>query len=149
MAAGPWILYNTAKRHIGDGTIDLDSDTFQMSLFGAASNAADATMELIGQLTNEVAAGFGYTTGGKLMTAVTWTVGASASEMRFSAAPVMWPATGGTISGIRFAVIWANDVVSTERKLLCYCQLETSDIAITSGNSLTVSPSATGIISLN
>jgi len=40
MAASAWQLYNSAKSHIGNGTITLGAGVFKMVLAKAASNAS-------------------------------------------------------------------------------------------------------------
>ena len=143
MAATAWAFYNQAKRYLLDGTVDINTDVFRMSLYMTASNAATMTLSTRTQLTNEVTEGTGYSSSGKLMSTI-WSTGASASEMRWNADAVVWTATG-TISGVRYAVIWevGND------KLICQSALSTSQFQITVGNTLTVTPSANGIFELN
>lgn len=145
MAAGAWTFYNAAKKHLMDGTIDLDSHTFRMCLFTSASNAATPTLSTLAAVTNQVAEQFGYSSSGKALTGVTWGVGASASEMRFDCTAVIWTAAGGSISAVKYAVIF--DV--TGGLLLCYSQLSAAQFSVTSGNTLTVTPSANGIFELN
>lgn len=151
MAAGAWTFYYSAKKHLMDGLIDLDTDTFNMALYTSASNAATAvaTISTLAGVTNQVAAGNGYTTSGKAITAVTWGIGASSSEMRFDSTAVVWTATGGDINNIKYAVIWKVGVSANARKLLCYSQLSTAQFAVTSGNTLTITPSANGYFELN
>jgi hypothetical protein len=149
MAAGAWTFYNASKKHLMDGLIDLDSDTFQMSLYTSASNAATATLSTFAGVTNEIAGGHGYTTSGKAITGVTWGTGASASEMRFNSAAIVWTATGGDIQNIKYAVLWKIAASATARKLLCYSQLSTAQFTVTSGNTLTITPSANGYFELN
>jgi hypothetical protein len=38
MAANAWKRYNKFPEYIGDGTIDLDNDTFKVALFLSTSN---------------------------------------------------------------------------------------------------------------
>lgn len=151
MAASAWVLYNTFKRYMADGTIDLDADVFVLGLYTSASNAATATLSTRGSLTNEVANGNGYVTGGKTLTGVTWSVGASASEMRFDCTATIWSASGGTIANIRYAVIYDNTTGTSagNRKVVGYSALSTAQFSVTTGNTLTVTPSANGIFELN
>lgn len=144
MAASAWAFYNSAKKHLMDGTIDLDTNSFRMSLFTSASNAATNTLSTISQVTGEVAEGFGYSSSGKPLAGVTWGQGASASEMRFDATATQWVAAGGTIPNVKYAVIW-----QTGGLLVCRSQLSTVQFNVTSGNSLTITPSANGIFELN
>jgi hypothetical protein len=151
MAAGAWTFYNAAKKNLMNGLIDLDTDTWKMSLYTSASNAATAvaTVSVMSSLTNQVAEAFGYSSSGKALTGVTWATGASASEMRFDCTAVVWTATGGSISAVKFAVIWKQGAAATDRKLLCFSQLSTAQFSVTSGNTLTITPSANGIFELN
>jgi hypothetical protein len=145
MAAGAWTFYNAAKKHLMDGTIDLDTHSFRMLLFTSASNAATLTLSTLAAVTNQVAEQFGYSSSGKALAGVTWAVGASASEYRFDCTATVWTAAGGSISAIKYAVI----VDTNTGLLLCHSQLSASQFSVTSGNTLTVTPSANGIFELN
>ena len=145
MAAGLWTFYNDGKKHLGDGGIDLDTHAFRMQLHTGSSNAATLTLSDIGQVTNQVANQFGYLSSGKLLTGVTWLPGSLASKMRFTCDPVVWTASGGSISDILYAVI--SDV--TGGLLVCYSKLSDSQFSVTSGNALTVSPASNGIFELS
>ena len=149
MAAGTWTIYNSAKEYMLDGTIDLDGDTFSMSLCTSASNAATATLSVLGSVTNEIADGNGYSTSGQDLSAVTWATGASAGEMRFDATANLWTASGGTIANVRYAVIHVNGASAGAHKLICYAALSTAQFTVGSGDTLTVTPSANGIFELN
>jgi hypothetical protein len=149
MAAGAWTFYNEFKKYLGDGSIDLDANTWRMSLFTSASNAATATLSVISEVTNEVTEANGYSSSGKALTGVTWATGASASEMRFDSTAVIWTATGGTIPNAKIAVLWKEGASAGARKLMAYSLLSTSQFTIGTGNTLTVTPSANGYWELN
>jgi len=146
MAASAWFIFNKAKEYIGDGTIDLDTDNFRMTLHTSAAalstNAASITS--FGSVGSEVASGNGYSTSGKAISAVTWATGASAGEMRFDSTALVWTATGGNIANVRYAVVWASG-----GNLLCWASLSTAQFTVTSGNTLTITPSANGYFELN
>lgn len=144
MAATAWAFYNMAKEYIGDGTIDLDTDVFYMALFLSSSNASTATLSTYASLNNQVASANNYAQGGRALSAVTWATGASASERRFDSTAKIWTASGGTISGIKYAVIYASG-----GQLLCWSKLSTSAFSVTNTNTLTVTPSANGYFELN
>lgn len=147
MAAGAWTFYNIAKKKLMDGSFDLDTNTFRMSLYTSASNAATLTLSTRTSVTNEVTEANGYSSSGKPLASVTWAVGASATEYRWNAAAIVWTAAGGSIANIKFAVIWQSSGVAD--KLLCFSQLSTAQFTVTSGNTLTITPSANGIFELN
>jgi hypothetical protein len=147
MAASAWQLYNTAKRYIGNGTIELGVGNFKMALFTSASNTSTFTLSTFASLTDEIAATGGYVTGGKLLVPATgqWTTGASAKQMKFtySAVGLTFTASGAPLTNIRYAVIYQSG-----GKLLCFCQLSSSQFTVSSPNTLTVLPAATGVFTL-
>lgn len=149
MAVGSWVIYNEAKKYLMDGSIDLNSSTFRMGLYTSASNAATATLSRHSEVTNEISEANGYSSSGKALTGVTWTAGASASEMRFDCTANIWTATGGSLTNVRYAVLFIEGASAGARKLLGYCALSTSQFTVTIGNTLTVVPSANGIFELN
>jgi len=151
MAASAWSIYNKFKEYMADGTIDLDNDVFRLGLYTSASNAATATLSTRGAVTNEVANGNGYTTGGKTLAGVTWATGASAGEMRFDATATIWSASGGNIANIKYAVLYDESTGTSagNRNLVASSQLSTSQFTVTDGNTLTITPSANGIFELN
>ena len=151
MAATAWQLYNSAKSHIGNGTITLGAGVFKMVLAKAASNASTFTLSVYGSLTNEVAAAGGYVTGGRNLLPATgqWIQGASAKQQKFTMSSVglAFTASGASIVDIKYAII-RNSTGSTAGKLLCWCQLSSANFTVTSPNTLTVLPAATGIFTL-
>ena len=147
-AAGAWSFYNEAKKYLMSGDIDLNTSSFRMSLHTSATNAATNTLSVYGSVNNEVAEANGYSSSGKPLT-VTWTVGASASEYRFSFSDVIWTASAGTIPNIKYAVVWITGASAGARKLVCRSALSTAQFTVTTGNTLTVSPSANGMFELN
>ncbi len=151
MAASAWQLYNKAKQHIGNGTITLGAGVFKMVLATSASNASTFTLSTYASVTNEISATGGYTTGGKDLVPATaqWTVGASAKQYKFTMSTVglAFTASGASLTDIKYAII-RNSTGATAGKLLCFCQLSSSQFTVTSPNTLTVLPAATGIFTL-
>ena len=136
MPAGPWRVYNSARHDLLSGDIQLDSDAFVMRLYQNNSNAADVTKTNLSQLTNEVAGGGGYTSGGQALSGVTWAVGTTPDEMRFSANPSLWTGSGAGISNARWAVI----AKSSDGRLFCYCEIDTAPVNVGAGDPLLVEP---------
>ena len=147
MAASAWQLYNYAKRYIGNGTIELGVGNFKMALFTSASNASTFTLSTFASLTNEISATGGYVSGGKALVPATgqWTVGASAKQMKFtySTIGVTFTASGAPLTNVKYAVIYQSG-----GKLLCFCQLSSTQFTVASPNTLTVLPAATGVFTL-
>jgi hypothetical protein len=151
MAATAWQLYNKAKQYIGNGTITLGAGVFKMVLATSASNASTFTLTAYSQITNEISATGGYATGGKDLVPATayWTVGASAKQMKFTMSTVglAFTASGASLTNIKYAIL-RNSTGATAGRLLCFCQLSSSQFTVTSPNTLTVLPAATGIFTL-
>lgn len=146
MAAGAWTVFNLAKKHLADGVFDLDTNTFKMALTTSAQALAatfvgTSTDCRYADLTNEVASGGGYTTGGKTLTA-TWTQ--STGTITFDCDDQAW--TSSTITA-RYAVIYDN--TTANKNLLCFCLLDSTpaDVSTVSGT-LTITINASGVFTL-
>ena len=148
MAEQAWRVFSKAKQYLMDGTIDLDTDTFNITLHSSAAaltTASLSTLTVIGSVTNEVTSTSGYSTSGTALQSVTWATGASAGEQRFDCADVVVTALGSDIADIKFAVISE----AAGGLLLCYSRLSTSQYTVTAGNTHTITISAGGIFELN
>ena len=157
MAATAWQLYNDGKRYIGNGTIELGVSNFKMALFRTSASALvnDFALSTFGSLSAEISATGGYVSGGKALVPATgqWTVGASAKQMKFTystigltftaSALTTAPTTANDLNNIKYAVIY-----NSAGKLLCFCQLSSSQFTVSSPNTLTVLPAATGVFTL-
>lgn len=140
MAAGSWTFTSAGRTSLLNGTFDIDSDTWKMALFLDSSNIGAGSTTYAG-LTNEVANGSGYTTGG---IAITLTLsGTTTVTVDISSDPV-WTASGGPITA-RFAVIY-----EVSGNVLCYCLLDSTpaDVTATDGNTLTVAAHSSGVFTL-
>ncbi|PVB19727.1 hypothetical protein [Mycobacteroides abscessus] len=130
MTAGNWTFTNGGRTRLLNGTFDIDSDTFRVALVTSTSNIGPSTTTWAG-VTNEVANGNGYTTGGIAVTLVL--SGTTSVTASFSSNPT-WTASGGSITA-RWAVLYelGGDV-------LCYVLLDNTpaDVVTTNGNSLTI-----------
>lgn len=152
-AAGKWKVYDLAKKYLADGTHDLDDTTnWKIALFQSTSNANTLSVgtAIYTDLTNEVANGNGYLTGGVAFTSNTWVNAAGTITWDITVDPV-WTAAGGSITA-RFAVIYRNATVNTIVKpLLCICLLDTApaDVTATDGNTLTIQINASGVFTLS
>ena len=151
MAATAWQLYNSAKKYIGNGTITLGAGLFKMVLAQSASNASTLTLSLYSQITNELAAAGGYATGGRSLVPGTaqWTVGASAAQMKFTqtTAGLTFTAAGANLVKVKYAIV-RNSTSAGGGRLLCFCRLSASEFTVTTPNTLTIIPAATGIFTL-
>jgi len=146
MAATAWSFYNSFREYLGNGQFDLDGTSvgFYMALHtsAASANVNTNTLSTQSSLANEVASGNGYTTGGASVTARTW-ASVATDKYRFDSTACVWTATGGTIANIKYAVIYQSG-----GKLVCFSRLTTSQFTLAQDNTLTVTPSASGIFEL-
>jgi hypothetical protein len=145
MAAGAWQVFNIAKEKLADGTFDLDTNTFKMALTTdaqalAATFAGTSTNAQYSDLTDEVANGGGYTTGGKTL-AATWV--RSTGTITFDCDDQAW--TSSTITA-KYAVIYADNAGVDD--LLCFCELDTGPGVSTVSGTLTVAINASGVFTL-
>lgn len=140
MAAGNWTFTNNSRTYLLNGAFDVDSDTWKMALVTSSSNIGASTTTWAG-VTNEVANGNGYTTGGE---SITLTLsGTTTVTVDISTDPV-WTASGAGITA-RWAVIY-----EVSGNVLCYALLDDTpaDVTVTTGNTLTVAASASGVFTL-
>jgi hypothetical protein len=146
MAAGAWVVFNESKKYLGNGTLKLDTAK-RITLHTSASNAATATLSIYSELTNEVTSGNGYSSSGKALASIVWTVGASAGSYKFDFDDVVWTGTGGSIANIKYAVI-SNTSGGASGKLLCRSTLTSSQFTLSSGNTLTLQINSLGCLTL-
>lgn len=153
MSAGTWKIFTQAKRAIGTGDLDL-SGVFKMCLCstGASANLLAYTNTGISTWTSvgsEITAQGGYAAHGRSIPAIKWTVGASTKQMKFSytTAGLVFTASGASLASIKYAVI-RNSLSATGGLVLCFCTLSSTAFTITSPNTLTILPAATGVFTL-
>jgi hypothetical protein len=158
MAAGTWKIYAKAKKYLCAGTIKLGTggDDFRMALLRNSATALGIHTVSTRSTWNsiraaEISARGGYAQHGRLIGPTTghWTVGASAKQYKFSytTAGLIFTASGSALNNIRFAVIM-NSLTASTGKLLCFCTLSSSAFTISSPNTLTILPAATGVFTL-
>jgi hypothetical protein len=144
MAATAFLLYNKAKKYIGNGTIVLGTAVFKMKLTTSASNASTFTLSTLASVTNEISIRGGYAANGKALASMVWTVGASAKSYKFAAADVVYTASGSSLVNVKFAVIGVSG-----GKALCWSKLSTAQFTVTSPNTLTVQFNTLGIFEMH
>ena len=132
------LIFNDFLEKVGDGTHDMDDDTFYIALY-TSSYTPDATDAVLADLSAEVANGNGYTTGGKALTGVTWAQ--TAGTLKFDADDASW--TTSTITA-RYAIIY--NYTATNKNLVCLKDFG-SDQASSNGT-FTVQFNANGILDM-
>ena len=141
MAAGAWVMTNTTRTKLLNGTFDLDSDTYKMALFQSTSNLGPASTTFAG-VTNEVGTtNTGYSAGGE---SITLTLSGTTTVKVDIATDPVWTAGSAGLTA-RYACIYEVD-----GDVLCYCLLDSSpaDVSVTEGNTLTCAAHADGIFTL-
>ena len=149
MAADAWVVHDKAKEYMGDGTIDLDGDSFKAILCLSTSNIATTSVDGYAAVTNEVATNFGYTQGTKAVDSPTWVE--SSGTVTFDCADLVWTASGGSITA-RFAGIY-DDTVTTPvaDPVLCHSLLDNTpaDVTATDTNTFTITINASGVFAVS
>ena len=142
MAADAWVLHDTYKEYEGDGTIDVDNDTFVVRLYSSSSNVATTSITDASTVTNELSTANGYTNGGSTV-AVTWTQ-PTAGTVMFDCANPQWTASGGSITARYAAIV---DTTTTPDTLVAHCLLDNTpaDVTATDGNTFTITINANGV----
>lgn len=142
-------FYQTFRKWLGDGTFDLDSNTFKVSLHSSSYTPSASGHSVYADLTNELSTANGYTNGGATLGSVTWTQ--SGGTITFDAADTVWTASGGSITA-RYAVIRASGTLNSHvDPLVAYILLDTTpaDVTATDTNTLTLQWNASGIFTLS
>ena len=149
MAASAWEVFDVAKKKIGNNTISLSATSgWNMTLHsqGASTNLSGA-ITVWSSIGSELTAANNYASGGNAITGVTWTTGASAGQYAFSTSNVIFTASGGSWTSIRYAVIMFS-AGATSGHPLCYAALSTAGFDLADGNTLTVQINANGVFTL-
>lgn len=141
-----WTFYNTAKTKIGNGTIDLDTDTFYIMLLTNVYTPDIDVDDFRNDIEANEASGTGYTAAGQALTTVTFTQDNTNDRAIWDADNPQW--TGTTIT-FRIAVIYkSNGGASSADELVCYNDFG-SDQSVTAGTLDVTFDAATGIATLN
>ena len=121
------VIYTSFKKGIGDGTFDMDADTFKCALLTSSHTPNAANSVLADVSANEVS-GTGYTAGGATLADVTWAIDGTTCVL--DAADPEW--TGSTITA-RYAAIYKSGTAnSLTNPLVCLLDFE-EDKGVTGG----------------
>ena len=144
-AASAWVPHDKFKEYAGDGTIDMDGDSFKIILCLSTSNIATTSVDGYAAVTNEHATANGYTQGTKAIASPTWVE--SSGTVTFDCADTVWTASGGSITA-RFAAIY-DDTVTTPvaDPVVCDSLLDSApaDVTATTTNTFTITINASGV----
>jgi hypothetical protein len=137
------LVYNSFKRDIMNGGIDLDTDTIKVALVTSSYSPNIDTHDNFDDVTNEVS-GTGYIAGGATLGSVTVTADTTNDRGVFDAADTSWATSTITARG---AVIYKSTGVSSTSKLIAYVDFG-SDITSTA-STFSITWNASGIITLS
>lgn len=152
MAAGAFTFPQLTKLNFFNATNLLNGTTtnFRIALVTSAWTPAPTTNEVWADVSaNEIANGNGYTTGGGTLTGVALTQ--ASGTVKFTSSAFTWTASGGSIPAWRYGVVYYLGTLNSKVNPLVGYFLGDStpaDVpATTSGNTLTITPNASGILS--
>ncbi len=150
MAASAWTVFNSAKKNLANGTINLAAaaNRHHITLFKQSISVLyDTTVSVLSSLG-------AFTCAGSLdsensLIGVTWTGVASLNDptKRWDCNDVTFTASGATLSAVRYAVIWQS-ASAGGGPLIAYSSLSTAQFDVTTGNTLTIQMNASGIFTL-
>lgn len=150
MTASAIVIPDKAKLNMFSATDLLNpANTFKLSLHTSAWTPVNSTNEVFADVTNELTTANGYTAGGITLGSVALTQ--TAGVVKFTSAAAVWTAAGGSIPAWRYGVVRAVGTLNGKVDPIVGYFLGDStpaDVpATTTGNTLTVTPNASGILS--
>lgn len=130
------LVYTSFFEDQAKGNIDVDVDTFRMMLV-TSSYVANKDHNRRDDITNEVAAGGGYTAGGSVVT-LTGSLDTANDRYDLTIGSVNWPTS--TISAAGAVIYKARGGASSADELVCY--LDFGGTIVSTGGTFTVTPSS-------
>jgi hypothetical protein len=141
-------IYNSFKGKIMDGSIDLDTDTIKVVLVTSDYSPDIDTHTQYSHITNQVANGNGYTTGGAALEDKDVSVDTENDKGVFDATDVTWAASTITAKGaILYKFVDDGGNPAATSPLICYFDF-TEDKVSSNGN-FTIQWHANGILNLS
>jgi len=133
------LIYNSFTEYIGDGTIDMDNDTFKAALLDDGHTPSAAHTHYTDVSGDELANGNGYTTGGATLANVSW--GQTGGTATFDADDPSWTEASFTA---RYAVIYSDTAGNDE----LVCLIDFSENKTVSNGTFTIQFNESGIFTL-
>lgn len=143
------LVYNTAKRDLMNGTIDLDTNDIRVMLVKTSYTEDDAHTFVDDATANDPASHEVVATNyvRKALASEAVVVDQPNNRAEFDAADVVWTALGGaTNDTVKGAVVYKHNAADTAAELICFIDFP-SDFA-TNGSDLTIQFDAQGILQL-
>jgi hypothetical protein len=149
MAATQWAFYIDFRRGLGEAGFNMGTDPIKLALFKSVTSATKSpdteTLSLFSQLSSECTGG-NYSAGGKSLSNTAWAI-TDTSIYKFDSDNWIITASGSSITSIKFAVLYKS-ASAGGGPLICWSQLSTTQISVTTGNTLTVQMATGGIFTL-
>ena len=132
---------------LGSASVSIASQPIKIALLNS-SYTFSSSHTVYADLTNEIANGQGYTTGGVALGTVAWTQSSTVTNL--TAGSASWTASGTGIPAWRFAVGYCTATLETIVKPLIFClDNNGSDVAATAaGSNLVITWNAAGVFQL-
>lgn len=138
------VIYNSFKRDIQNGSIDLDTDTIKVMLVTSAYTPDQDAHTKRSDITNEVS-GTGYSAGGATLANKSVTADNTDNEGVFDADDVVWASSTITARG---AVLYkSRGGAASADELIAYIDFGSDKTS--SGANFTIAWAAEGILNLN
>jgi hypothetical protein len=151
MAAGPFVIPDLAKLNFfnATGLLNATAANFRLALVSSAWTPNNATDELWAVASgSEIANGQGYTTGGINPGSIV--LNQTSGTVKFTGNAVVLTATGTGIPAWRRAVLYYLGTLNSKvNPIVAHCLGDSApaDVPLTTaGNTLTITPHASGII---
>lgn len=138
------LVYLQAAYGLGIGAFNFDTDIYNVALTTSSYTPNITTHTYLSDITDELPATGGYTTGGLTLTGVNWTADTVAMTIALGADPSVW--NPATFTGARYAVVYQNTSVAATSRLLCYVDFGADQSP--SGVAFTIDWSAGTVLSL-
>lgn len=136
------VIYNSAKKYLINGAIDLDTDTIKALLVTSSYTPNMDSHDFRDDVSNEVSNGNGYTTGGAALSNKSVTQDNTNDRAAFDADDVVWSTATITARG---AVLYkSRGGASSADELICYLDFG-GDITSTAAN-FTLAFNSSGIL---
>ena len=144
MAQGSVTCFEEFTKYIGDGSHDLNSDSFKIALLTTAPTASDATPDYSDYSGNEVS-GTGYTAAGASAT-LTWTEAAGTATLALGS-NVTWSQNGAGPTNINYGLLYNTTHAGTNDAIAFIdmrdggttaISLQDGDVTINSGTIFTL-----------
>lgn len=134
-------FYDKLVEYLGDGTMDMDGDSFKLALMDSSHTFTSTNSVWADVSANDLGTANGYTAAGQALTTPTWVE--SSGTITFDAVDVTWTASGGSIAADD-GVLYDDTPTSPADPLICSVDFDGTQTA-GDGTDFVVAWNASGI----